>query len=109
RETEREQQMAEQLRLLKENREQLRQEFENLSHQIFEAKGKAFTEQSRQSLELMLKPFREQLGEFKTRVEDIHHREVKQKAELSAELHQLKQLNQQMTEEAHQLSTALRG
>lgn len=106
---EREKQVAEQLRQLQENREQLRQEFENLSNQIFEAKGKAFSEQSRQSLDLMLKPFREQLGDFKTRVEDIHHRELKQKADLSAELQQLKNLNQQMTQEAHELSTALRG
>ncbi len=106
---ERETHFQEQMRWLQENRELLRQEFESLSHRIFEAKGQAFTEQNRVSLESLLRPFRDQLGEFRLKVEDLHEREVRQKAELSAELQHLKSLNLQMSREAHELSTALRG
>lgn len=106
---ERETHFQEQLQLLRENKEQLKLEFENLSNRIFDAKGQAFAEHNRVSLDAMLKPFQEQLGEFKHRVEDIHQREVRQKAELTAELQQLKTLNLQMSKEAHDLSTALRG
>src|SRR5690606_40108795 len=42
-------------------------------------------------------------------VEDIHHRETQQQAALVQELVQLKELNRQITQEAHDLSTALRG
>lgn len=109
RQSERERYVQEQLAQFREDREHLKQEFELLSHRIFEARGATFSEQSRVSLDAVLTPFKEQLGEFRSKVEDIHHREVRQKAELSAELQQLKALNAQMTKEAHDLSTALRG
>ena len=57
----------------------------------------------------MLKPFREQIDGFRQKVEDIHHKDVQQQASLQQQLLQLKELNQQITQEAHELSTALRG
>lgn len=105
----REQGFAEQQQLLRDSREQLRLEFEQLAGQIFEARGQAFSQHSQQSLDALLKPFREQIEQFRARVEDIHHRDTRQQAELNHELQQLKQLNQQITREAHELSTALRG
>ncbi|MCL5043615.1 MAG: DNA recombination protein RmuC [Gammaproteobacteria bacterium] len=105
----REQHFAEQQQLLKDSREQLKLEFEQLAGRIFEDKGKAFSATSQQSLDALLKPFREQIDLFRHKVEDIHHKDTQQQARLAQELHQLKELNKQITQEAHDLSTALRG
>ncbi|MFA5678828.1 MAG: DNA recombination protein RmuC [Pseudomonas sp.] len=105
----RQQHFDEQQQLLKESREQLKMEFEQLAGRIFEAKGQTFTKTSQQSLDALLKPFREQIDQFRSKVEDIHHKDTQQQAALAQELLQLKQLNQQITQEAHDLSTALRG
>lgn len=104
-----EQHLLEQQQLLKDSREQLKLEFEQLAGQIFEARGQSLTQSSQQSLETMLKPFREQIDGFRQKVEDIHHKDVQQQASLQQQLLQLKELNQQMTQETHELSNALRG
>ncbi len=98
-----------QLLLLDENKQQLKTEFENLANQIFENKGKAFTEANRLSLDGVLGPFRKQIDDFKKQAEDIHHKDTQQQAHLRSELGQLKELNKQITEEAHALATALKG
>lgn len=105
----RQQHFAEQQKLLKDSREQLKMEFEQLAGKIFESKGQAFSQTSQESLNALLKPFREQIDQFRAKVEDIHHKDTQQQATLSAELNHLKELNRQITQEAHDLSTALRG
>ena len=105
----RQQHFDEQQQLLQESREQLKLEFEQLASRIFEAKGQTFTQTSQQSLDALLKPFREQIEQFRSKVEDIHHKDTQQQAALAQELLHLKELNQQITREAHDLSTALRG
>ncbi|MBL4834170.1 MAG: DNA recombination protein RmuC [Pseudomonas sp.] len=105
----RQQHFTEQQQLLKDSRDQLKMEFEQLASRIFEAKGQAFSQQSQQSLDNLLKPFREQIDQFRLKVEDIHHKDTQQQATLASELNHLKELNRQITQEAHDLSTALRG
>lgn len=100
---------AEQHELLRESREQLKIEFEQVAGRIFEAKGQAFSQQSQQSLDALLKPFREQIEGFRAKVEDIHHKDVQQQATLAQQLVQLNELNRQITQEAHDLATALKG
>ena len=99
----------EQQQLLKDSREQLKMEFEQLAGRIFEARGQAFTLSSQQSLDGLLKPFREQIEGFRARVEDIHHKDAQQQASLAQELRQLQELNRQITHEAQELTTALKG
>ncbi|GGJ78316.1 DNA recombination protein RmuC [Pseudomonas matsuisoli] len=100
---------SEQQQLLKESRDQLKLEFEQLAAQIFEAKGQAFSQQNQQSLDALLKPFREQIDGFRAKVEDIHHKDVQQQATLAQQLVQLNELNRQITQEAHDLANALKG
>ena len=106
-------QAEEKLSLLREmsetSRKALTDEFKNLANSIFEDKSKRFTEQNLEGLGQILTPFRERLTEFKTRVEEMHHQDAQQQASLKTELTQLKELNRQMTEEAHSLATALKG
>ncbi len=87
----------------------LKTEFENLANRIFEARGRVFTDKNKTALDELLQPFKTQIQDFKQKVEDIHHKETRQQAELKTELKHLQALNQQITEEAHGLSTALKG
>ena len=57
----------------------------------------------------MLKPFREQMTEFRRRVDQIHTEESKTQAGLGEQLRQLQQLNMQMVEDARHLTNALKG
>lgn len=105
-----ERQLSEQkLQQFEEQRKQLKVEFENLANQILKTSQNEFSQKSREGLDLFLKPFRQQVNDFKTRVEEIHSKELTQRAELKSELKQLHELNRLMTEEANNLSTALKG
>ncbi|MCF6231460.1 MAG: DNA recombination protein RmuC [Gammaproteobacteria bacterium] len=109
RQQEKELHYASQVAQFEQQKLELSREFENLANRIFEAKGKSFSESSRQSLDDMLKPFRQQIVDFRQKVEEIHHKDTEQQAQLRSELGHLKELNKQITEEAHQLATALKG
>jgi DNA recombination protein RmuC len=56
-----------------------------------------------------MNPFQETLKNFKEEVQKIHHLETTQQGELKKELDHLKELNKNISDEAHQLTTALRG
>ncbi|MDX1803836.1 MAG: DNA recombination protein RmuC [Alcanivorax sp.] len=99
----------EKLAFSEQSRSQLKQEFENLSARIFEQRGKQLQEQQQQGLDGLLKPFREQLADFRRRVDQIHSDETRAQASLIEQLGQLKSLNQQMHEDARSLTDALKG
>jgi DNA recombination protein RmuC len=102
-------QNVEKLTLLNDAKEQLSLQFKNVANEILEDKSKRFTELNQTNIGLLLNPLKERMTEFKTKVEEIHLKDTEQQAILKAELAQLKDLNRQMTEEAHGLATALKG
>ncbi len=99
----------EQLHELERARASLAAEFKQLAHDIFEQKTRSFSETSRKSLDQILDPIRQQLGEFRRRMDEIHRHEVDAQAALRQQLEHLQQLNQQMNEEARNLTRALKG
>lgn len=84
-------------------------QFQALANEILEAKSAKFTEHNRSQVDQLLQPLKTQLKDFRDKVEYMHIKDVQQQATLNAELNQLKDLNRQLTEEAHGLATALRG
>lgn len=84
---------------------QLQQAFENLSHKIFNDKQ----QQSKQGLETILNPFKDQLEGLRKKVEDVYLHDVKDRAALKAQISELYRLNQDITAEASALTKALRG
>ncbi|MDZ7851912.1 MAG: DNA recombination protein RmuC [Halomonas sp.] len=111
-ETEREQMALrhrEQLALLEEARERLKEEFQQLAGRIFEERQQAFSVQSRDSLETLLRPFREQVDQFRRRVEELHGQQSRDSGSLKAQLEQLAGLNARLGEEAAGLARALKG
>ncbi|TBW59648.1 DNA recombination protein RmuC [Marinobacter halodurans] len=100
---------GEKLQLLERNRDALKQEFENLANRIFEQKSERFSQQTRTSLDSLLNPFREQLQDFRKRVEDVYTTETRDRQALRSEIDALQKLNRQITEEAANLTRALKG
>lgn len=101
--------LAEQAAQVEENRQQLKAEFQNLAQDILEQKSQRFSETNKLSMDAVLQPFKTQIEQFRTKVEDIHHKDTQQQAELKAEMGQLRELNQKITQEAHELAMALKG
>ncbi|WP_291831727.1 DNA recombination protein RmuC [Marinobacter sp.] len=100
---------SEKLELLEKNRDALKQEFENLANRIFDQKSERFTQQSKTSLDSLLNPFRDQLQDFRKRVEDVYTTETRDRQALRSEIKSLQDLNRQITEEAANLTRALKG
>lgn len=81
------------------------QAFENLSNKIFSASQL----QSKQGLETILNPFKDQLEGLRKKVEDVYLHDAKDRASLKAQISELYRLNQDITAEASALTKALRG
>jgi len=94
---------------LEENRELLKKEFSHLATDILDKKGAVFAGQQKERLEVLLKPFREQLGDFQKRVERTREEDMQGRANLMAQIKTLHDLNQQISSEATNLTTALKG
>jgi DNA recombination protein RmuC len=97
------------IRLLLNAENQLKTQFENLAHKIFEERGKQFSEQNQQSIENLVAPLKQQLGEFKTRVETVYDNETKDRISLREEIVSLRRDTAKMNQEALNLTKALKG
>lgn len=101
--------LAEQKGEIEELQQKFTKEFENLANRIFEEKGNKFTEQNKEKLGEILNPLKEKIAEFERRVEENNKESIKGHASLREQLSILKELNQQVTQEAKNLTNALKG
>lgn len=90
-------------------RRQFNMEFENIANKIFQQKAESFNKLSAESLSNLLKPFRENLNEFKHQVAEVYDKESKQRFSLEDKIKELVQLNKQISDEANNLTRALKG
>lgn len=105
----REEHFQEQLAQLADTKKSFSQEFENLANKIFEEKGKTFTHTSQASIDGLLKPFREQIEGFQKRINDVHDASLQGNTLLNAEIRKVLDIGLQMSKEAHNLTSALKG
>lgn len=90
-------------------REEFTKEFENLANRIFDDKSKKVTEQNRFQLDMVLNPLKEKLRDFENKVEKVYGDENKERINLKAEIKLLSELNKQLSSDANNLATALKG
>ncbi|MCK9422286.1 MAG: DNA recombination protein RmuC [Bacteroidales bacterium] len=88
--------------------EKFRLEFRNLANEILEEKTMKFTEQNRTKLDEILKPLGEKIRDFEKKVEETYDKESKQRFSLEREIRNLADLNQQISADAKNLTTALK-
>jgi DNA recombination protein RmuC len=102
-------QFGEKIALLNNAKEELSAHFSKLSIDIFESRNKAFSQQTNSTLEHLLRPFREQIDNFKKQIESARAQDISERVSLKTEIQHLAKLNQQITEEAGNLTKALKG
>ena len=99
----------EKIALLQNAENSLKIQFENLANQIFTDNQKKLKEANKESVETLLSPVRQQLTDFKKKVEDIYDNENRERATLRTEINILKNLNERIGIDALNLTKALKG
>ncbi|MDG5767740.1 DNA recombination protein RmuC [Balneolales bacterium ANBcel1] len=89
--------------------ESYKDQFKVLANEILEEKSKRFSEQNRTGLEQLLTPLGEKIKSFEKKVEDTYKEDVRDRISLKEQIAQLSELNSKMTEEAGNLTRALKG
>ena len=89
--------------------EMMRTQFRNLANDILAEQSQHFKETNKESLDQLLKPFKENISEFRDRVERIYASENEQQGALRNELWNLMELNRRITTETTNLTNALKG
>lgn len=99
----------EKIRLLDEAKAQMKVQFEQLAAQIFEQKAKTFDEAHAKGLDLLLKPFREQIAQFAAQSKEQFIHDAKERQSLKDEIVRLKSMSERLSEDAINLTQALKG
>jgi DNA recombination protein RmuC len=99
----------EKIRLLDEAKLQMKAQFEHLATQIFDQKAKTFDEAHTKGLDLLLKPFREQIAQFATQSKEQFIHDAKERQSIKDEILRLKTLNERLSQDAINLTQALKG
>jgi DNA recombination protein RmuC len=99
----------EKMRLLQETKESLKQEFEQVSQKIFTSTAMQLDSRNQDTMKQLLDPLRTQISSFKQRIDYVYDTEAKDRRSLHDEITSLKELNVRITEEAANLTKALKG
>jgi DNA recombination protein RmuC len=102
-------QIEEKLRFAREQEQSLKLQFEQLATKIFDEKSRTFTEQNKTGLDGLLSPLREQLKDFREKVENTYSNEARERFALKEQIVRLEGLNRQISDDASNLARALKG
>ena len=89
--------------------EQLRKDFELLATKILDEKSEKFTLQNKENIKNILTPLQDKIKTFEEKVDLTQKESISMHSALKEQLLGLKDLNQQMTKEATNLTRALKG
>ena len=84
-------------------------EFQVVAAKLFDEKSKKFTDHNKEQVDILLRPLRQQITDFRVRVDHVHKDDSADRASLKTQIEQLRQLNTRITDEAQQLTRALKG
>ncbi len=84
-------------------------EFENIANKILEKNSEKFTAANQKNLGEVLNPLKEKINLFEKKVEDTYQKGLRDQTDLRAELKKLHDLNAKISEEANNLTRALKG
>ncbi|MBF8962531.1 DNA recombination protein RmuC [Pontibacter sp. FD36] len=103
------QRMHEQARELEQLREKFLQQFQHISNQVLMTNAEHFNKASSENLERILTPLKERIREFEAKVDLTYEKTLKDSISLKEQINQLSALNQQMSQDALNLTKALKG
>lgn len=84
-------------------------EFENIANRILDTKSEKFTELNKKNMGAILEPLGKNIDEFKKTVNETYDKESKERFSLGEKVKELAHLNQLISEEAKNLTRALKS
>ncbi|WP_321348793.1 DNA recombination protein RmuC [uncultured Draconibacterium sp.] len=101
--------LGEQKKELEDIQKKLTTEFENVANKILEKNSEKFTAANQKNIGEVLNPLKEKIQLFEKKVDDTYKQGLKDQTDLKAELKKLYDLNNKISEEANNLTKALKG
>ena len=89
--------------------EKFTKEFENLANKILDEKSTKFTEQNQKNIKSILSPLQEKIKTFEDKVEQSQKESISMHSALKEQLLNLQNQNLKITQEAENLTKALKG
>jgi len=84
-------------------------EFENIANKILKQNSQEFTSVNEKKIGDILNPLKEKIRDFEKKVEDTYQKGLKDQTDLKAELKKLYEINYKISEEANNLTRALKS
>jgi DNA recombination protein RmuC len=103
------QRLAEQKAELEQLQARMTAEFENIANRLLAQRGRELNEQHQEKLGLLLRPLQERIKEFEEKVQKAYDEEGRQRFALKSEIIKLVEQNQRLSQEANDLTKALKG
>lgn len=94
---------------LEKSKDEMSERFKNVSNEVIQTQHRRFNEEQKNILNLMLEPFKQQIADFKTKVESAHEESLKNKSSFDEQFKNLLDLNKTLSKDAENLSAALKG
>ena len=94
---------------IEELQKRLTTEFENIASRILKERSEDFTTSNHKNLSLILDPLKEKISQFEKKVEETYDKDLRDKISLKEEIKKLTELNTQVSDEANNLTKALKG
>lgn len=84
-------------------------EFENVAHKILKEHSAEFTTLNQKNIGDILSPLKEKISTFEKKVEESYEKSLRDQTDLKAELKKLQELNHKISNDAQNLTQALKG
>jgi DNA recombination protein RmuC len=94
---------------IEEIRKNFQTEFQNIANKLLEEKSQKFVEANRANLDVILNPLKENLKAFEDKVDKVYNMEAAERNTMKGVITQLMDLNRQISDEANNLTKALKG
>ncbi|QIR14837.1 DNA recombination protein RmuC [Shewanella aestuarii] len=101
--------LQDKIQLLETAEERLKLQFENLANRIFEERSENFKQQNVSQIDGVLGPLKQQLEGFRKQIQDSYNHEQSERSALKHQLNHLRELNLKMSQDAINLTKALKG
>ena len=102
-------QLERQMQQIEELQRSNRIAFENMANRLLEEKSQKFTQQNQAQLRELLQPLKERIKHFEDNIERRYLEETRDRVSLKKEIEQLRELNHQLSQDAGNLTAALKG
>ena len=99
----------EKLAFLEERQSEMKQSFEHIALEVLSEKRADQRKREQEDLKLLLEPFSEHIKSFQERVETLYMQENRERFSLAREIQSLKSLNERISQDAINLTNALKG